>query len=125
MRIAVACNGFDVARRFDLAENVTLYNVVNGIITDCQNMPYPKQMDQASIASFFKSIEVAAIICNTIAIDDARCYCSEDIEVVAAVTGEARAVVEQYLTKTLIGADELCRGDDDDDFEFGEDSCNL
>lgn len=124
MRIAVACSGLDVAYRFDHAENFTLYTVTNGIIVECQSLPYPS-VPQPAIVDFFKSMDVVALICNTINIEDARYYCNADIEVVAAVSGIARTAVEQYLTKTLIGADEMCHWDDDDDDFPGEHTCRL
>lgn len=120
MRIAVACTGLDVAYRFDYSENFTLYTVTNGIIVECQSIPYPS-VGQEAIVEFFKSMDVVALICNTININDARHYCASDIEVVAAVSGNARAAVEGYLTKTLIGADEMCHGDDDYEVK----SCQL
>ena len=123
MRIVVACAGLDVTHRFDLAENFTIYSVVNGIITECQSMPCP-QMPQKQIAEFFKSIDVVALICNTISIDDARHYCAAGIEVVASVEGNAANAVKAYLTKELIGADEMCRWDDDDD-DLGQRNCTL
>lgn len=123
MRIAVACTGLDVAYRFDYSENFTLYTVTNGIITECQSLPYPS-VGQAAIVEFFKSMDVVALICNTINIEDARLYCAADIEVVAAVSGNARTAVEQYLTKTLIGADEMCHCDGEEEFQ-SEHVCSL
>ncbi len=122
MRIAVACTGLNVAYRFDYAENFTLYTVTNGIIVECQSIPF-QAVDQSHVINFFKSMDVVALICNTINIDHARIFCKADIEVVAAVSGEARSAVEKYLTKTLIGADEMCHGDDDSSYAYT--SCQL
>ena len=124
MRIAVACTGLSVAYRFDQAESFTLYNVVNGIIVECKNLPFPP-LEQSQIVKFFKSANVTALICNTINIDHARLYCQADIEVVASVSGNAREAVEHYLTKTLIGADEMCKGDDDEEGDNGMHVCHI
>ncbi len=114
MRIAVACTGLDVAYRFDYSENFTFYTVTNGIIVECQSIPF-QTLTASSAVDFFKSMDVVALICNTINIDHARIFCSANIEVVAAVSGNARSAVEKYLTKTLIGADEMCHGSEDDE----------
>lgn len=113
MRIAVACTGLDVSYRFDTSENFTFYTVTNGIIVECQSIPF-QTITKASVIDFFKSMEVVALICNTINIDHARIFCAANIDVVAAVSGEARAAVEGYLTKTLIGADEMCHGEEEE-----------
>ncbi len=126
MRIAVACTGLDVAYRFDYSENFTLYTVTNGIIVECQSIPF-QALSQTDVVEFFKSMDVVALICNTININHARVFCAADIEVVAAVSGNARTAVEGYLTKTLIGADEMCHGDDEEDpaYAYSGSSCHL
>ncbi len=113
MRIAVACTGLNVSYRFDTSENFTFYTVTNGIIVECQSIPF-QIITNTNVVDIFKSMDVVALICNTINIDHARIFCAADIDVVAAVSGEARTAVEGYLTKTLIGADEMCHGEDDE-----------
>lgn len=111
MRIAVASSGLNVATRFERAESYTIYRVERGIIVECQNIPVPI-IPYVEIASQLVSIDVSVIIVGAIPVNIARVFCQASIEVVAGAQGSAREVVEQYLTRTLIGVDEMCRDDD-------------
>lgn len=111
MRVAVACKEIEIARRFDLTDNFMLYNVVNGIITGCQSLPLSGR-DCKNLVEIFSGLDVATLICNLIAVDDATQFCAADIEVVAGVSCEPREAVQGYLTKTLIGADSMCHIED-------------
>ena len=121
MRIAVASLGLNVAERFERAESYTCYLVERGIITECQNFPNP-QVPYSEIAKMLLSIDASVIIVGAIPIDIARVFCQANIEVVAGASGSAREVVEQYLTRTLIGIDEMCR---DDEGELVAQGCTL
>lgn len=123
MRIVVASSGLDVASRFEYAESYTCYLVERGIIVECQNMPNPG-LSYHEIAQMLLSIGTVAIIVGAIPENIARVFCQADIEVVAGATGSAREVVEQYLTRTLIGVDEMCR-DDVHDGELVAHGCTL
>ena len=118
MRVAVASDGFNVARRFDFAESFTFYTVDRGIITACQSIPNPRMAPEKMVATM-KDLGVGVLICGLINIDEARAYCSQSIEVIAGASGDVKQVVTDYLSKTLIGVDEMC----DDEFEGG--SCCL
>lgn len=113
MRIAVASKGLDVAPRFEFAESYTCYTVDRGIIADCQNVPAPRA-SFTEIAELLLKLDVSAIIVGAIPIDIANVFCRASIEVVAGASGSAREVVEQYLTRTLIGVDEMCHWEDDE-----------
>lgn len=112
MRIAVAASGLDVARQFAQCDSFTCYTVERGIITDCQNTPNPGP-PFSLILEYLKALEVSTLIVGLIEEDIATGFCDADIEVVAGVTGNAREVVSQYLTNTLIGVDAMCHDDDD------------
>lgn len=112
MRIAVASTGLDVAWRFDVADSFTFYTVNLGIISDCQCMP-SLDLPLEKLAATLKELDVTALICGAINVDSAEVFCKADIEVVAGAQGAARELVEQYLTRTLIGVDEMCRDDEE------------
>lgn len=125
MRIAVASSGLNVASRFEQAESYTFYLVERGIIVECQNMPNPGR-SYAEVASMLTSIDCSVIIVGAIPIDIARVFCRANIEVVAGASGSAREVVEQYLTRTLIGVDEMCHdGDPECEGDLAAQGCSL
>ena len=125
MRIAVASLGLDVAHRFEQADGYTCYLVERGIIVDCQNMP-AQTASYPETASLLKSIDATPIIVGAIPIDIANVFCKAGIEVVAGASGSAREVVEQYLTSTLIGVDEMCHdGDPECEGDLAAQGCSL
>ena len=71
------------------------------------------------------SIDATVIIVGAIPVDIARIFCQANIEVVAGAQGSAREVVEQYLTRTLIGVDEMCHDDDAEYDELAAQGCTL
>lgn len=111
MRIAVSCDGLDVARRFDFAESLTVYTVENGIVTRCQNIPHPHDsLDH--LVELFRSLGITTLICGMIRVDDARLFCEVGVEVVAGAVGSAKQAMESSLTRTMLGLDQIC--DDED-----------
>lgn len=115
MRIAVASQGLDVAARFEQCESYMCYTVNHGIIAECQNMPN-LNMAYQELAQLLCELDVCTLIVGAIPFDTARIFCSSDVEVVAGAEGSARTVVEQYLTKTLIGVDEMCHDEAEEDY---------
>lgn len=119
MRIAVASLGLSVAPRFEYAESYMCYTVERGVIVNCQNMPNPG-MPYQDLATTLLGLDVSTLIMGAIPIDIANIFCHAGIEVVAGAKGSAREVVEQYLTRTLIGVDEMCHCDDDPELDDEE-----
>lgn len=124
MRIAVASQGLDVAARFEQCESFMCYTVNHGIIAECQNMPN-LGLPYQDLAKLLGDLDVCALIVGAIPFDIARVFCSADIEVVAGAQGSARTVVEQYLTKTLIGVDEMCHEDEAEEEALAGMGCAL
>lgn len=116
MRIAVACEGLGVAPRYEFCESYMCYTVDHGVIVDGQNMPSPG-VDYRQVASILKELDVRVLIVGSIDPAIADLYCNCDIDVIAGAFGNARRVVERYLTDELIGIDELCCDEEDDDEE--------
>ncbi|MDO4501644.1 MAG: NifB/NifX family molybdenum-iron cluster-binding protein [Coriobacteriia bacterium] len=112
MRIAVSCDGLDVARRFGFAESLTVYTVENGIVTRCQNMPHPHDTP-THLLELFQSLGISMLICGLINVEEARLYCALGVEVIAGAVGPARQAMEAALTRHMLGLDEMC--DDDDE----------
>ena len=116
MRIAIACEGLRVAPRYEYCESYMCYTVDHGVIVDCQNMPSPG-VNYHELASTLHEIGVRVLIVGEIDESVADLYCDNDIEVIAGAHGDARHLAEQYLTDKLTGVDELCRDDDEADFD--------
>ena len=114
MRIAIACEGLHVAPRYEYCESYMCYTVDHGIIVDCQNMPSPG-VNYHEIAATLYEIGVRVLIVGSIDASIADMYCQSGIDVIANAKGDARRLAEQYLTNELIGVDELCVDDEDDD----------
>lgn len=116
MRIAIACEGLRVAPRYEYCESYMCYTVDHGIIVDGQNMPSPG-VNYHEIAATLYEIGVRVLIVGMIDESIANLYCEQGIEVIAGARGDARHVVDQYLTDELIGVDELCNDDEDEAFD--------
>ena len=75
MRIAVACQGLDVAPRFARSSSFMCYRVDRGMFADCQNMPN-LSFPPAQLAQVLKDLDVSVMIVNRIdptPISGARC----------------------------------------------------
>ena len=83
MRIAVACQGLDVAPRFARSSSFMCYRVDRGMFADCQNMPN-LSFPPAQLAQVLKDID----------------------EVQAGYTGTASAAARTYIGRTLSGTHE-------------------
>lgn len=114
MRIAVASEGLDVSPYFEHCTSFTIYTVDCGIITECQNMPNP-QLPSGSLASLLLELEVDIIIAGCTKRSSIQALMEADIEVVSGVVGTAREATEAYLAQTLIGSDEWCDYDDENE----------
>ncbi|MDO5117299.1 MAG: NifB/NifX family molybdenum-iron cluster-binding protein [Eggerthellaceae bacterium] len=119
MRIAIACEGLHVAPRYEYCESYMCYTVDHGVIVDGQNMPSPG-VNYREIADTLYDIGVRVLIVGAIDASVAELFCAKDIDVIANAKGEARRVLDQYLTDELIGVDDLCNDEEYDD-EDGED----
>lgn len=112
MRIAVASEGLGVSPYFGHCASFTCYKIECGIITECQNMPNPRQ-SPGQLAAVLHELDVAALITGIIERDAGEALQAADIEVVANQTGSARDAAQAYLAHTLIGADEWHNDEED------------
>lgn len=116
MRIAVASEGLEVSPYFGQCASYMCYTVERGVIVECQNMPNPR-IPLVELVRLLHELDVRTLIVGRIEYDAADLLCHSDIEVVAGAKGSAREVVQAYLTRTLIGVDELCHLSDEADLE--------
>ena len=65
MRIAVACQGLDVAPRFARSSSFMCYRVDRGMFADCQNMPN-LSFPPAQLAQVLKDLDVSVMIVDRI-----------------------------------------------------------
>ena len=114
MRVAVACQGLNVAPYFVQCTNYTVYTVNRGIITDSRTMP---ALDQPinKFVELLKSINIDALIVGLIEYDMAAVLCRNNIEIVAGAEGSALDVAKAYFSNTLTGVQEVCAIGDFDD----------
>ena len=107
MRIAVACDGLEVAPYFAQRTNYMCYTVDRGIIAEGKNVP---ALDKGSmkLTDFLQALEIDTIIVGRIEYDIASAFCRTGVEVVAGAEGEALDVARAYLSKTLSGVIEPC-----------------
>ena len=107
MKIAVACDGLETALHALYCESFMVYTVSKGIVVGCQNLPNP-QVDAIELAHLLHDLGVQVFISHGVEADIAKQLCYADIEVVSGVEGSPKAVVDSYLSSTLIGVDEMC-----------------
>ena len=119
MKIAVACNGLDVAPFFSQCSNYMCYTVDRGIIVGCQNMP---ALDQPleQLIELLRAIGMDTLIVGRIEYDMASSLCISGIEVVAGAEGEALDVARAYVARTLSGVSDPCSSEAD---EFEDKEC--
>ncbi|MBQ3301611.1 MAG: hypothetical protein IJH04_05660 [Eggerthellaceae bacterium] len=107
MRIAVACDGLEVATYFVQSTNYMCYTVDRGIIVDSRNMPaFDQPLDK--FIELMKSIQMDTLIVGRIEYDMATAFCHNGIEIVAGAEGRALDVVRSYVSNTLSGISEHC-----------------
>ncbi len=106
MRIAVACSGLPIADRYELAQDLTCYNINRGIIVGCQNMPFPK-MSTNDLAKTLKSLGIDVLIVGAIKKDTEKQLHSAGIEVVSGCEGSPADAVSEYVTEKLWGTDDI------------------
>ena len=90
MRIAVACQGLDVAPRFARSSSFMCYRVDRGMFADCQNMPN-LSFPPAQLAQVLKDLDVSVMIVNRIDPTSETALKAAGIEVQAGYTGTASA----------------------------------
>ena len=105
MRIAVACQGLDVAPRFARSSSFMCYRVVRGMFADCQNMPN-LSFPPAQLAQVLKDLEVSVMIVNRIDPTSETALKAAGIEVQTGYTGTASAAAHTYIGRTLSGTHE-------------------
>lgn len=117
MKVAVACDGMNVAPYFAQCTSFMCYDIQRGIVVNSQNMPLN---DQPAINSLdlLKAMGIDTLIVGRIEYEFASKLCHSDIEVVAGAEGSAVDVMHAYLTKTLSGVSEPCSIED----EFAHDA---
>ena len=102
MRIAVACQGLDVAPRFARSSSFMCYRVDRGMFADCQNMPnlsFPP-------AQLLKDLDVSVMIVDRIDPTSETALKAAGIEVQTGYTGTASAAARTYIGRTLSGTHE-------------------
>ena len=105
MRIAVACQGLDVAERFSRCSSFMCYRVEFGMFADCQNMPN-LSFPPAQLAHVLTDFGVTAVIANRIEPSFETALNEAGIEVESGYTGTASAAARTYLAHTLSGTHE-------------------
>lgn len=100
LKIVVASEGFEVSPHFAKCSNYSYYTVINGIITDYQNMPNTEHLCGA-IAPLMKELGVNVVLTGGIGPKSLEALKSEDIAVVTGVSGDVRTAVESYVAGIL------------------------
>lgn len=102
MRIAVACDGLEVAPLTSRCESFTCYSTNNGIIVSCCNVPNMGVTVQESI-DILKKIDVDVLIARSFGDELMRALEAADIECVTQDQDVPRAAADTYLHATLMG----------------------
>lgn len=102
MRIAVACDGLNVAPLTSRCESFTCYTVDHGIITSCCNVPNMGVTVQESI-DILKQIDVDVLIAQSFGAELDQALDAANID--RSVTGELspQEAAASYLHATLMG----------------------
>ena len=105
MRIAVACQGLDVAPRFARSSSFMCYRVDRGMFADCQNMPN-LSFPPAQLAQVLNDLDVIVMIVDRIDPTSETALKAAGIEVQTGYTGTASAAARTYIGRTLSGTHE-------------------
>lgn len=107
MKVAVACDGLNVAPYFAQCTSYMCYTVERGIITGSANVPITDNPAMKPL-EFLKALGADTVIVGLIEYDLASNLCHHNIEVIAGAEGPAADVVRAYVSRTLSGVSEPC-----------------
>lgn len=107
MRVAVACDGLEVAPYFLHSSNFMIYTVERGKVSGSRNMT-TADIPPAGYPDLLRTLEADTVIVGRIEYGVAEAMCRSGIEVVAGAAGAAGDVVRAYVNKTLSGVSEPC-----------------
>ena len=105
MRIAVACQGLDVAPRFARSSSFMCYRVDRGMFADCQNMPN-LSFPPAQLAQVLKDLDVSVMIVDRIDPTSETALKAAGIEVQPATPAPHPLPPRTYIGRTLSGTHE-------------------
>lgn len=96
MRIAVACDGLDIAKHFRLCSSYMCYTIEDGAPVDCRNTP---ALDQplAKCPDFFHALGADTLIAGHVDSETSSLLESEGITVVSDASGDPLTAVRTYL----------------------------
>lgn len=109
MRIAIACDGLDVAPYSSCWSSFMCYTVERGLITKSQNVPNTCVSLASDLAPFLQELEISTFIAGEMEDDVADVLCHMGIEVLLDAHGPASDVIHAYITETLSGVNQYCR----------------
>lgn len=107
MRIAVASDGLEVAPYLESCTNYNCFKVSNGRLVDYQNLPI-LDTQSLSLADLFKELGIDVLIVGCLQKPTRKVLENHGITVLCGAKGEAKHVVENYLTETFISCDGSC-----------------
>lgn len=107
MKIAVASNGLEVSPYFECCTNYNFFVIDNGMIMDYRNFPILIQQGLSAIG-VLRELDIDIIIVGCMKITNREQIENAGIEVVCGGKGDAKVVVEDYLSEEYIRSNSYC-----------------
>ena len=112
MRIAVACNGDEVADHFGHCENFLLADLEKGSIAEKKYSSNPGHLP-GFLSNYLKDHQVNLIITGGIGVKAVKMFEKNGIKVIMGIEGKAEDAICDYLSGKLESSEASCRGHQD------------
>ncbi len=113
MKIAVACDGLEVAPQASRCSSFTCYTVTNGIISGCSNVPN-MGITLKECVSTLNQMNINVLIAGMLNADLGRELETAGIEYVLSSASTPSEAAQSYLHRTLLGEETLAEAYRDD-----------
>ncbi|MGI6174341.1 MAG: NifB/NifX family molybdenum-iron cluster-binding protein [Christensenellales bacterium] len=107
MKIAVACNGKEIASHFGHCENFAIYEAQNGKIASETSVANPGHRP-GFLPNYLADMGVAVIIAGGMGGGAVEIFNERKVEVIIGAEGDAKASVEAYLRGELKSVGSVC-----------------
>ena len=107
MKIAVASSGLEVSPHLESSTNYNCFTIAQGMIMDYRNLPLLDHQALATI-DLLSELKFDTLIVGCVKSTNRAYIDSKGIEVVCSAQGDAKTVVENYLSEEFIEDDSFC-----------------
>lgn len=106
MKIAVACDGLNIAAKAATCTSFACYTIEAGVVTGCSNVPN-MALTASERAAIMQQMGVSTLLAHTFSEEGLAALADASIDAIATEMASPREAVDAYLHVTLMGDDGL------------------